>query len=130
MLDKKFIRKEPEKVKKGISDKGADFDIDGFLDLDRKMRDIIQGVEVLKHERNSASMEVSKLKKEKKDAAEIIARMKHASIKIKEADSELRDISERLDSLSLAIPNLPHKSVPYGTSEKDNPVMTTWGVIP
>ncbi|MBN2184961.1 MAG: serine--tRNA ligase [Candidatus Krumholzibacteriota bacterium] len=130
MLDKKFIRKEPEKVKKGIGDKGADFDIDGFLDLDRKMRDIIQDVELLKHERNSASLEVSRLKKEKKDASGIIARMKDAAMKIKEADSQLRDISEKLDSLLLAIPNLPHESVPYGTSEKDNPVITAWGEIP
>ncbi len=130
MLDKKFIRKEPEKVKKGIRDKGVDFDIDGFLELDSKMRGIIQEVEALKHERNSVSQEISRLKKEKKDSGDLIARMKQTSARIREADSELRDISEKLDALSLAIPNIPHESVPVGTSEKDNPVVATWGDIP
>ena len=36
MLDRKLIRKDPEKVKKGVVAKGVDFDIDGLLELDRQ----------------------------------------------------------------------------------------------
>ncbi|MBN2070507.1 MAG: serine--tRNA ligase [Candidatus Krumholzibacteriota bacterium] len=130
MLDRKFIRKEPETVKKGLKAKGVEFDLEDYLDLDRKMREIIQETELLKHERNTVSLEISRLKKEKKDATEIMVRMKETAGRIREADSELKTISDRLDSLSLAIPNLPHESVPHGTSEKDNPVIKTWGDIP
>ncbi len=129
MLDRKYIRKEPDRVRKGISDKGVDFDIDAYLRLDEKMRGIISETETLKHERNVVSQEISRLKKEKKDAGPILQKMKETSSRIKKADAELKEISENLDMLSLAIPNPPHESVPAGTCAEDNPVVTTWGEI-
>ncbi|HOG24533.1 MAG TPA: serine--tRNA ligase, partial [Candidatus Omnitrophota bacterium] len=52
MLDLKFIRENPEIVKKGISAKGVDFDLDALLALDSRRRNLLKEVEELKAQRN------------------------------------------------------------------------------
>jgi seryl-tRNA synthetase len=130
MLDRKLIRKDPERVREGLRKKGATFDLDAFLALDERQRALIQETENLKHERNEASQEISRLKKENRDAGAILERMKRSSDRIKEIDAELKDLGARLDELALFIPNLPHDSAPYGTCPEHNVVRRSWGEIP
>ncbi len=130
MLDRKLIRKEPEKVKKGIAAKGVDFDVDGLLELDGRMRDLIQETERLKQRRNSVSKEISALKKKGEDAASLMNEMKENSGRIKQIDAVLKDMEDRICELELGIPNIPHDSVPFGTCDKDNPEVRRWGEIP
>lgn len=127
MLDRRFIRKNVDIVREGLRKKGVYFDLDAFLALDEKMRALIREADGLKHERNRVSHEVSKLKKEGADISKVVARMKEVASRIKEVDQKLKDISEKLDSMALEIPNIPHDSVPYGTSPEDNVVVRTWG---
>ena len=79
MLDRKLIRKDPETVKEGIKKKGVEFDIDGFLELDGRMRSLIHEVEKLKHERNVSSDKISECKKEKKNYYDSVAT--HADVR-------------------------------------------------
>ncbi len=130
MLDRKLIRKDPEKVKKGVVAKGVDYDIDGLLELDGRMRDLIQETEKLKHRRNTVSKEISSLKKEGADASSLMAEMKENSNRIREIDHELKEIEEKIVELENGIPNLPHESVPFGTCDADNPEVRRWGEIP
>jgi seryl-tRNA synthetase len=130
MLDRKLIRKDPEKVKKGVAAKGVDFDIDGLLELDTKMRDLIQETEKLKQRRNTVSKEISSLKKLGEDASSQMEEMKANSARIKNIDAELKEIEEKIGELELGIPNLPHESVPFGKCDLDNPEVRRWGDIP
>ncbi|MDD4858566.1 MAG: serine--tRNA ligase, partial [Candidatus Krumholzibacteria bacterium] len=130
MLDRKLIRKDPDRVREGLRKKGVAFDLDGFLALDERQRSLIQETENLKHERNEVSQEISLLKKQGRDSSTILERMKKTSDRIKEIDAELKEISARLDELALFIPNLPHDSVPYGTCPEQNVVRRQWGVVP
>jgi seryl-tRNA synthetase len=130
MLDRKLIRKDPDRVREGLRKKGAVFDLDGFLALDERQRSLIQETENLKRERNEVSQEISRLKKENKDASSILERMKRNSDRIKEIDAEIKGIAERLDELALFIPNLPHDSVPFGTCPEHNVVRRQWGALP
>ncbi len=130
MLDRKLIRKDPEKVKKGVAAKGVDFDIDELLELDTRMRDLIQETEKLKQRRNSVSKEISSLKKQGGNAEALMLEMKNNSSKIKVIDVELKDIEEKIGELELGIPNIPHVSTPPGTCPDDNPEVRRWGEIP
>ena len=130
MLDRKLIRKDPDRVREGLRKKGATFDLEGFLALDERQRALIQETENLKHERNEVSQEISRLKKENRDASAILERMKKNSERIKEIDAELKGIAARLDELALFIPNLPHDSVPNGTCPEHNVVRRQWGAFP
>jgi len=129
MLDRKLIRKDPGAVREGIKRKGADFDLDAFLEKDECLRSLIVEVERLKHERNDASQRISESKKAGKDCAGLIAEMKNTSNRIKEMDGEIKELKEGLDSLALGIPNLPHETVPFGTCPDHNVEKRRWGEI-
>ena len=76
MLDLKFIRENPDKVKKACADRGKPADIDGLLALDGKRRALLKESEDIKRNKNIASDEIAELMREKKDAkAKIMAKL-------------------------------------------------------
>mgnify|MGYP000194444269 CR=1 FL=1 len=79
MLDIKFIRQNPEKVKEGCKKKGADIDVDKLLEIDKKRREILKKVEEIRAQKNKASKEIVKLKG--KEREELLRRMKEIGYK-------------------------------------------------
>lgn len=131
MLDIKFLRANLEEVKEKLKFRGEDLnDFDKFEELDQRRRALIVETEDLKSKRNEVSQQVAVLKREKKNADELIAEMREVGDRIKVLDTELRDVEAVLENLLLSIPNIPHKSVPVGDSEDDNVEIRTWGSIP
>jgi len=130
MLDLKFMQKKPDVVRKALQARGVDLDFDQFLSLDTKRREIVQQVEDLRHERNQASNEVAKLKKNGQDASSHISRLSKVADQIKELDAQRKDIEQEMDALRLSIPNIPHPDVPIGTTDDDNLEVKTWASPP
>ncbi|MDI6739577.1 MAG: serine--tRNA ligase [Candidatus Edwardsbacteria bacterium] len=121
MLDPKFVRENIAIVKKAIADRGEKTDLSPFLELDARRREILKQVETLKATRNKVSEEIAKLKREKSpDADGKILEMREVGDRIKALDEELRSVEERLSEATLALPNIPDPSVPFGASEKEN----------
>lgn len=127
MLDLKFIRENPEKVKLNTKNKNSDVNIDELLSLDEKRRAIIQESGQLKNQRNIVSKEIAELKKQKMNADEKIYAMKQVSDKIKELDDVLRKTEEEMEYILLRIPNITHQSVPIGKDAEDNLIIREWG---
>ena len=130
MLDLKRIRNNPEEIKKALTNRGEDFDlsvIDEVIKLDEKRRTILSEVEVLKNKRNQVSAEIPKLKKAGEDVAPIMAEMKELGNEIKEHDTNLSEVNEKLEYLMLRIPNIPNPEVPDGDSDEDNVEIKRWG---
>ncbi|MBD3168987.1 MAG: serine--tRNA ligase [candidate division Zixibacteria bacterium] len=130
MLDLKFIRENPERVKEAVNNKKESGDVDAILDLDKRRREIINEVEVLKAERNTASKKIGELKKKGEDAGDIVKKMKEVSNRISDMDNELREVGEKLSSALLTIPNIPHPDTPVGGGEEDNMKIDEWGEKP
>ncbi len=126
MLDIKYIRENPEKVKAGIANKNEKGNVDELLALDEERRNIIVQVEELKATRNKVSSQIPKMKKAGEDTTKVLSEMKQVSDKITEMDSKLKNIDEKLNSLLMFIPNLPHESVPVGKTENDNKIIREW----
>lgn len=128
MLDVKVLRHDLEEVRRRLANRGEDISaLDQFADVDEKRRHLIQEAEGLKNKRNTVSEQVAVLKRNKENADHLIAEMKEVSDRIKVLDEELRQLDEQLEQILLSLPNLPHESVPVGTSEDDNVVAWTWG---
>ena len=127
MLDLKFIRANPDVVRKAVADKRESADVDRLLALDEEVRGLIVESDKLKRQRNVESEGVAVLKKEGRDASETIARMKDVSTRIKEYDEKLTVLRADVESLALMIPNVPHESVPVGKDEDDNVLVREWG---
>jgi seryl-tRNA synthetase len=129
MLDVQRIRENPELVKRAAISKKNPVDIDGLLSQDNLRRQVIRDVEGLKNVRNVKSQQIASLKREKKDAeaAAIQAEMKAVSEKVKELDEQQKATEERIRSIQIWVPNVPHESVPHGEGAADNVEVSSWG---
>ncbi|MCD6153425.1 MAG: serine--tRNA ligase [Syntrophobacterales bacterium] len=130
MLDIKFVRENIDLVRKKMDERGQNINLDKFAELDRQKRCTLQEVEILRSERNKVSREIGKRKQNKEDSSDLIAKMVEVSGRIKQLDETLKETESNLQDLIMIIPNIPHKSVVYGTGEEDNPVVRTWGKKP
>ena len=130
MLDMIWVRNNLEAVATALRNRGENFDLDCFRQLDTDRRTALREVETLKARRNTASGEVARLKKEGKDAGSIIAEMRTVGDRIKELDAQAGAAESAMKDLLLTLPNIPNESVPIGTSADDNPVIRTWGDPP
>jgi seryl-tRNA synthetase len=131
MLDVKLLRNEYDKVAQALNNRGASLDlIAAFPQLDLSRREKLTESEQLKNRRNVVSQDVAKLKKSSENADDLIAEMRNVNDRIKLLDDEVREIEAEMDGLLLAIPNVPHESVPVGASEENNVVLRTHGEPP
>lgn len=131
MLDIKYLRANLEEVKAKLQHRGEDLtDFDRFEGLDQKRRELLVKTEELKGKRNEVSAQISILKREKKNADDLILQMREVGDSIKTLDEELRVVEEELQHILLTIPNVPHESVPVGDTEEENIEIRKWGEIP
>src|SRR6202008_836009 len=95
-------------------------DLDGFRALDKERRELITENEKRKAQRNKASEEIARLKKEKQNADALIAEMRQLSELIKQTDERRGALHPGERGLLPPTPNIPHASVPYGTGPEGN----------
>lgn len=122
----KFVRENPELVMDAMRKRNANVNLDEFLELEKKRRELTLRVEALKSQRNAASQEIGKMKKAGENADAQMAEVRALGDKIAEDDKELKDIEARLKEILMTIPNMPAADTPVGSSDADNPVVRTW----
>ncbi|MBN1913968.1 MAG: serine--tRNA ligase [Candidatus Omnitrophica bacterium] len=126
MLELKFIRENPDLVKKGIRERNLELDLDGLLKLDEGRRKVLVELEDLRAQKNKANDEITALLKAKKDAKEKIASMKSIAQNIDSLEVKLREFDAQLDKAILTVPNIPHESIPRGDASCSK-IVRTWG---
>lgn len=130
MLDRIFVREHLELVEQRLLPRGYQLERAVFESLDQRERSTRVECEELRAERNRTSDEISSLRREGKDSAKEIERMKQASVRIKDLDEELAEVQSSLKDFLSRIPNLPHESVPAGVDESANKVVREAGTPP
>ncbi|SDE32495.1 seryl-tRNA synthetase [Paenibacillus sp. UNCCL117] len=131
MLDIKLLRSDLDKVKQAMATRGKNLEeLDRFMDLDTKRRELLQETEQLKNRRNVVSQEVAQLKKAKENADHLIDEMKVVGDRIKVLDEDIRGLETELDAILLSLPNLPQQDVPVGLSEEENVEIRRIGEVP
>lgn len=130
MLDLKKLRSNTEEVKKALSNRGEDFDvnvIEEVIALDEERRKILVDVEALKKQRNEVSAEIPKRKKAGEDVTEVMAEMREIGDKIKADDAKVSELNDKINYIMLRIPNIPNPAVPEGETDEDNVEIKRWG---
>jgi seryl-tRNA synthetase len=127
MLDPKFIRENPEAVRKALRDKGEKADLDSYLALDDRRRNMLVKADQLKHRKNEVSEDIGRLKRDGADASELVVEMRKVGEEIKALDDEIKEIESELEEISRWIPNIPHSSVPVGPDSTANELVRSWG---
>jgi seryl-tRNA synthetase len=130
MHDLSYFRDHLEEFAEMARKRNTPLDLDAFRALDKERRELITENEQRKAQRNKASDEIARLKKAKENAEALIAEMKQVSERIKQSDERINELDARQRELLLTIPNIPHKSVPYGQGPEGNQEVRRWGTAP
>lgn len=128
MLDIEYVRKNSDIVKGAISDKNINLDLDKFLALDEKRRQVISDVDSLRHRQNDFNSEIIKFEKEEKQKA--IDDMKSVAEDLKKAEGELKEIEGKWNKMYVLVPNIPSEDTPIGSDETANIEVEKWGEVP
>ncbi|MBR5914252.1 MAG: serine--tRNA ligase [Selenomonadaceae bacterium] len=127
MLDMKFVRDNLDVIRTMLKNRNNSLNLDGFAELEKKRRDILNESDALKNQKNSTSKKIGELRKAGEDTAEISATVRELGKKISELDNELREVEENLRGILLNIPNIPAEDVPIGIDDTQNPEVRRWG---
>jgi seryl-tRNA synthetase len=127
VIDRRLIREEPDRLRRGLARKHATVDVERLIALDAEYLANLQRAEELKHERNKASDQIARRKQAGEDISPLHAAMKETSARIKELEACNKEIEETLDALLLTVPNLPHDGTPDGADSSANVVVRTVG---
>lgn len=127
MLEIKYVRQNLSEVKRALSNRGGSANFDAFIDCDTKRGALLQESETLRHQRNVVSDTIAKMKKNGENAEALVTEMRNVSSRIKDLEKELAENETALSDILLAIPNIPHESVPIGKDESDNTLLKTIG---
>ncbi len=132
MLDMKFIRENPNLVRKSLTDRGGRSipDLDKVLEKDKEWRLVLTELDQLRSKRNKAADEIGRLKREKVDASSLLREMDDLKDHQKELEEKERTLKKNTEDLLLNLPNLPDASVPFGQSPEDNKVVREVGKKP
>ena len=130
MLDIKFVRDNTELVQQALINRGTNLDLNEFLELEKKRREVLADAEALKSKRNTVSQQISVMKKNKENADTLILEMRSVGEDIAKLDAEVKDIENALAEIVMNIPNVPNSEVPIGKNEDDNVEIRKWGNVP
>ncbi len=129
MLPLKLIREQPEAVARALATRGGGGDIlKELLEADRQRRELLRTAEELKARRNRTSEAIGAAKRRGEDASAEMREMRAVGDRIRELDAALQRVDGDIEGLLLALPNLPHESVPAGATADDNEEIRRWGV--
>ena len=127
MLDIKLIKNDLDLVQKGMEKRGAQIDFSSFLKIEEDRKKFLLEIEELRHQRNTASDEIARMKKAGEDAQPSIEKMRSVSERIKELDKELGEVEAQIKEFLISLPNLPAEDVPKGKDDTENRLEKTWG---
>jgi seryl-tRNA synthetase len=132
MLDLNFVRDNLAHVEEKLGQRGMNPAevLKDFAAIDTERRQAITQNETLQARRNRASEEIAKVKKGGQDATALIQETKELREQIQISEKKAAESEARLRELLAAIPNLPHASVPVGTSPEQNVEARRWGTPP
>ena len=127
MHDLNFFRSHLEEMRQRLATRGYTLDIAAFQDLDKRRRQCVTESEQLKAQRNQASTEIGKLRKDGVDTTEKQQAVRDMADRMAELEKQAATLDEEFRSVLANVPNVPHESVPVGKSEQDNVEIRRWG---
>ncbi len=127
MLDPRLLRTQLDDAARQLARRGFTLDTKAISELEQHRKDVQVRVQELQSQRNAGAREIGKVKGAGKDVKPLLAAATELGEELKQAEGQLEKIQQELDDIFLGVPNLPHASVPEGSSENDNVEVRRWG---
>jgi seryl-tRNA synthetase len=120
MLDIQALRTDLDLVVSQLKQRGFAFDAERFSALEQERKTVQTRTQELQSKRNSSSKQIGFAKSKGEDVSAIMAEVAGLGEQLKAEEARLVELQTELQNLLLNVPNLPHISVPAGSSEADN----------
>ncbi len=130
MLDINLLRKDLAHVVARLEARKAPqpfLDVPRFQSLEAERKAIQTRTEELQAQRNSLSKQIGQLKGKGQDTGPLMAQVSGIGDELKTSAERLEAIQADLAAMLMAVPNLPHESVPTGADETGNVEVRRWG---
>src|SRR5579862_998782 len=128
MLDKRFIRENPDAVKAAVRVKGIDLDVDELLHLDQASRKLQHELDQAQARRKSSAKEYAQADEARRAALK--TEHEELDAHLKSLRDQLAETNEKLQDLLLLTPTIPWAGAPVGPDESANVTIRTWGTRP
>ncbi len=128
MLDRRFIRENPDAVKAAVRVKGIDLDVDELLHLDQASRKLQHELDQAQAHRRSSSKEFAQADEARR--AQLRAEHEERDTQLRALREQLAETTEKLQALMLLTPMIPWEGAPVGPDESANVVIRSVGTPP
>ena len=122
MIDPTLLREQPDAVRARLQARGGQFDadLDRVVQCDADRRAILPILEAARHARKRIGERIGAARRAGNPAHDLVAEGQKQRAAIEEHEARLKAVEENLRAAALALPNLPHDTVPDGASDQDN----------
>ncbi|MDC1535783.1 serine--tRNA ligase [Candidatus Thioglobus sp.] len=127
MLESKLLRGNIDFVVEQLKRRNFTFDFDEFNKLEDQRKVIQVQTQELQNLRNTKSKAIGQAKASGEEIKPLLDEVSSLGESLDDAKSELNALQFKIDKIAMAIPNIPHPSVPEGFSEDDNLEVLKWG---
>ena len=132
MLDINLLRKDlPTAIARLQTRKSPQtfLDVDAFQSLESERKALQTRTEELQNQRNVLSKQIGQLKSKGEDASAVMAQVSASKTELEASAARLEQLQHEMQALLLAVPNLPHDSVPLGVGEAGNVEVRKWSPV-
>ncbi len=129
MLDINLLRKDlPSAIARLETRKNQQtfLNVEAFQLLEAERKALQSRTEELQNQRNTLSKQIGQLKSKGEDATAVMAQVSNSKAELELSSLRLDQLQVELQGLLLAVPNLPHESVPQGSDEHSNLEVRKW----
>jgi seryl-tRNA synthetase len=127
MLDPHLLRNELQETSRKLARRGVELEVGRIAELEEARKAAQVLAQELQAERNARSKAIGRAKGEGKDIAPLTEAVAQLGEQLGAAEERLERVQAEIAALALAIPNIPHPSVPDGADERDNVEVRRWG---
>ena len=127
MLDPKLFRTDLDNTAKQLARRGFTLDVATITSLEEKRKQVQVLTQQCQNERNTKSKAIGQAKARGEDTKPLMDEVGSIGAALKQAETELEQLQNDLNAITLGVPNIPHASVPDGKDERDNQEVRRWG---
>jgi seryl-tRNA synthetase len=130
MLDINLLRKDLASVVARLEARAKPqtfLDVAAFTRLEAERKAIQTRTEELQAQRNQLSKQIGQFKSRGESVDALMAQVASLKAELDGSAARLEQIQPEMQALLLAVPNLPHESVPVGADEDANLEVRKWG---
>jgi len=126
MLESKLLRGNIDFVVDQLSRRNFSFDVDEFNELENERKIIQVQTQELQNLRNTKSKSIGQAKASGESIEALLEEVSELGGKLDDAKAQLQEIQSKISEIVLSMPNIPHPSVPQGSTEDENEEVFSW----